>query len=148
VGSTRQVSGTIVLDPSGAVLGDQSKVVVDLRTLKSDEGRRDNFIQRNTLETGRFPTADFVLKEVRGLPSPLPSSGETTFQLVGDLTIHGVTRPATWAATARFAGQEITGTATTSVRLEDFDMARPRVPLVLGIEETLSLELSFRAAEA
>lgn len=147
VGSTRDVSGTIALGPDGVILGDESKVVVDLRTLKSDEGRRDNFIRRNTLQTHRFPTAEFVPSEARGLSSPLPESGETTFQLVGNLTVHGATRPAMWDVIARFTGQEVAGTAATTVRLEDFGMTRPTVGPVLSIEETLRLEIEFRALQ-
>jgi polyisoprenoid-binding protein YceI len=148
VGSTREISGTIVLGPNGAILGEDSKVLVDLRTLKSSEGRRDNFIKNNTLQTGRFPTAEFVPQEARGLANPLPATGESTFQLVGSLTVHGATRPATWDVTARFTGQDVAGSATTTIRLEDFGMSRPTVGPVLSIEETLRLELDFRAAQS
>jgi polyisoprenoid-binding protein YceI len=147
VGSTRNVSGTIVFGPNGAILSEQSKVLVDLRTLKSDQGRRDNFIKNNTLQTSQFPTAEFVPREARELASPLPATGEGTFQLIGNLTVHGATRPATWDVSTRFAGQEVAGSAVTTVRLEDFGMSRPTVGPVLSIEETLRLELDFRAAQ-
>ncbi|MCH1928023.1 YceI family protein, partial [Shewanella sp. C31] len=61
--------------------------VVDLRELRSDQARRDNYLRQNTLETGRFPTATFRPKEVRGLPNPLPQSGKAAVHVVGDLTI-------------------------------------------------------------
>ena len=64
------MTGAIVVDRSGKVLSDQSKFTVDMQSLKTDQDRRDNFIKRNTLETDRFPTAEFVPTEVRGLPSP------------------------------------------------------------------------------
>jgi polyisoprenoid-binding protein YceI len=146
VGNTRDVSGTIVLGPNGAIRSEQSKVLVDLRTLKSDQGRRDNFIKNNTLQTSQFPTAEFVPMETRELASPLPSTGERTFQLVGNLTVHGTTRPARWDVSAHFADQQVAGSAVTTVRLEDFGMSRPTVGPVLSIEETLRLELDFRAA--
>ncbi len=146
VGSTREVAGAIVVGANGAPVPEQSEVTVDLRTLRSNEGRRDNFIQRNTLETQSYPSARFVAREIRGLPVPLPSVGEATFQLLGDLTVHGTTRPTTWDISARFDGGTVTGTAKTTVRLEDFGMARPRVGPVLSIDETLVLELDFYAA--
>lgn len=148
VGATRAVSGSVILAPSGALVPDQSKVVVDLRTLRSDEPRRDNWIQRNTLETARFPNAELVLREAPGLPLPLPSAGQATLQLVGDLTVHGVTRPTTWEVNARFGEHEITGLASTRVKMSDFGMTPPRVGPVLGIEDELILELEFRAARA
>jgi polyisoprenoid-binding protein YceI len=143
VGVTKAVSGTVVLDQNGNIVSDQSKFVVNLTTLRSDESRRDNFIQRNTLETSRYPTAEFVPTEIRGLPSPLPTSGDVSFQLVGDLTVHGVTRPATWQATAHVAGQDVTGTASTDFTFEDFNMTVPRAFVVLSVNDAIHLELDF-----
>jgi polyisoprenoid-binding protein YceI len=148
VGATRGVRGQIALSATGAVVREQSRITVDLATLRSDESRRDQFIRANTLQTQRFPTAEFVPAQVNGLPAPLPTSGEHRFQLVGDLTVHGVTRPATWEVTARAAGQEISGKATTQLKLTDFGMTPPRVGPVLSIEDAVILELHFRATRS
>jgi polyisoprenoid-binding protein YceI len=67
-----------------------------------------------------------------------------TFQLVGDLTVHGVTRPTTWEVTAQIVdGQALVGSATTSFTFADFGMTAPRVSVVLSVEETIKLELDF-----
>jgi polyisoprenoid-binding protein YceI len=146
VGTTKVVNGSIVLTSDGAVMADQSQISVDLSKLQSDESRRDNFIRSNTLQTSRFPMATFVPKEVQGLALPLPASGEDTFQLLGDLTVHGVTKPATWQVIAQFAERAVTGNATTSVKITDFGMTPPQVGPVLSIEDVLTLELAFTAA--
>jgi polyisoprenoid-binding protein YceI len=144
VGVTSDVTGMIVINADGSLVSSESKFVVDLTTLKSDEGRRDNFIKGNTLETSRFPTAEFVATQAVGLAAPLPTSGEVAFQLVGDLTVHGVTKPATWDVTAQVMdGQALVGTATTSFTFDDFGMTAPRVPVVLSVEETIRLEMDF-----
>src|SRR5579884_3194328 len=101
VGSTSNVAGAIVLT-NGAIDASQSQVTVDLASLTSDQSRRDNFIKSNTLQTSQYPNATFVAHDAVGLPSPLPSSGQAAFQLLGDLTVHGVTRPVTWQVTAQF----------------------------------------------
>jgi polyisoprenoid-binding protein YceI len=144
VGVTSAISGALVLTADGKVVSEESKFVVDLTTLTSDSGMRDNFIQRNTLETNRFPTAEFVPTEAAGLPSPLPASGEVTFQLSGELTIHGVTRPATWEVTAQVVGQELVGRASTRFTFGDFGMTIPQVARVLSIEDNIRLEYDFR----
>lgn len=143
VGRTSQVSGTIVLDGNGAILRDQSRIVVDLASLQSDEARRDRFIKANTLETDRFPTAVFVPSEAPGFPPAVPTSGEVSFQLVGDLTIRDVTRSVTWDATATFSEQEVKGSASTAITFADFNMSQPRVGPVLSIEDPIRLELDF-----
>jgi polyisoprenoid-binding protein YceI len=146
VGTSKSVSGRLVLGSDGTVLADQSKISVDLSKLQSDESRRDNFVKSDTLQTSRFPMATFVPRGVDGLPTPLPTSGEATFQLTGDLTVHGVTKPVTWQVTAQFADNAITGNATTSVKITDFGMTPPTAGPVLSIEDALTLELAFTAA--
>jgi polyisoprenoid-binding protein YceI len=146
IGTTKNVRGRIVLSPTGEPIPEQSQVTVDLSTLQSDERRRDNFIKQNTLQTDRFPQATFTAKDIEGLAMPLPTSGEASFRLSGDLAVHGVTRPVTWQVTATFTPSGVAGNATTQVRMTDFGMTPPRVGPVVGIEDQLTLELTFAAA--
>jgi polyisoprenoid-binding protein YceI len=80
VGATRAITGTIVGRPDGTIVSAASKFRVDLRTLKSDRDQRDNFLRRSTLETDRFPFAEFVPVQAPGLPLVVPASGEATFK--------------------------------------------------------------------
>jgi len=143
IGVTHGISGAIVLDESGRVVPEESKFTVDVASLKSDRDRRDGYIKRRTLETDRFPTAILAPTAVRGLPTPLPDSGTITFALVGDLTIHGVTRTSTWQVTATANHGEFTGTAATRVTFEDFGMTQPRVAIVLSVQDDIGLEYDF-----
>ncbi len=129
-------------------IGDQSKFIVDLTTLQSDDSRRDNYVRRNALDTARFPAAEFVLREVRGLAAPLPASGPAQFQLVGDMTVHGVTSGVVWDVTATFTAGGATGKATTKFPFSQFAMQIPRVFLVVSLEDNIRLELDFRLAPA
>jgi polyisoprenoid-binding protein YceI len=144
VGATNNVSGRIVVDQNGAVVPEQSRVVVDMASLETDSTRRDGYVRDNTLETQEYPTAEFVVREAPGLSHPLPTSGEARFQVVGDLTVHGVTRPATWDATAQFDEEGATVNAVTSVAITDFGMTPPQVGPVLSIEDEAGLELDLR----
>ncbi len=143
VGRTNAVEGQIVFSSDGTIDSERSRFTVDLRTLQSDETRRDNYIKQNTLEVDQYPKAEFQPTTATGLPWPLPSNGQLQFQLEGNLTVHGVTKPVTWNVQATVEGQRITGTATTQVTFEDFGMTPPRVPVVLSLEDTITLELDF-----
>src|SRR5262245_12020567 len=127
VGTTRNVSGTIQVETDGTITAEQSRIMVDLTSLQSDSSTRDNYIKRNTLQVAEFPNAVLVVTGAPGLPVPLPTSGSATFELVGDLTVHGVTRPTTWKATATFAEREVTGSATWTGRLTSVGRTTPRV---------------------
>jgi polyisoprenoid-binding protein YceI len=143
VGTTNAVSGKIDIGANGVLVPDASKITVDMTSLKTDESRRDNFIKRNTLDTAQYPAAVFVPTAVKGLPSPLPSGGDVKFELTGDLTLHGVTKPITWQATGKIAGQDLTGTASTRTTFEQFGMTPPRAAVVLSVEDNITLEIDF-----
>jgi polyisoprenoid-binding protein YceI len=144
VGVTKNVTGAVVFDEKGVIVRDSSRFVIDLSTLTSDKARRDNFIKNNTLETAKYPTATFVPFELRGLAAKLPKSGTVSFQMAGQLTVHGVPRFTIWSVTAQ-AGEDVyTGTAKTAFVFDDFHMEQPAVPVVLSVNDTIKLEYDFK----
>jgi polyisoprenoid-binding protein YceI len=142
--NTKAVTGQIVIAPDGKVQ-EGSKLIVDLNTLQSDSGMRDRFIKSNVLEVGKFPSAEFTPTELRGLPSPLPTSGDFKGQLVGTMKIRDTTRPVTFELTGRIDGNTVTGTATSQLKLTDFGMELPRVPVLLSMEDLGRLEINYTA---
>jgi polyisoprenoid-binding protein YceI len=144
IGRTREVAGGITFGPDGAI-ADGSKISVRLDSLATDDRQRDRFIKDNTLQTRRFPMVEFVPKSAPGLAWPLPTDDKLSFQLTGDLTVHGVTRPVTWEMTAQFAPGEVSGSGSTQVTLDQFGMEKPSVMSVLSIDDTVALEIDFRA---
>ncbi len=147
VESSKAVSGTIGLD-AGSKVSPDSRLTLDLRTLKSDRNVRDGFIKgRFVLNTDQFPNAEFVPKEVQGLTS-VPATGEATFKLLGDATVHGVTKPMTWDVKATFDGQTVKGEATTDFKFADFSISVPKVPSVAELEDGGKIKVTFQAARA
>jgi len=142
VGTTQSVSGTIALDGEGRP-APGSKFTVDLRSLRSDEERRDNYLRERTLTTATFPYVEFVPREIRGLPVPLPGAGRATVQLLGDLTIRDITRPTTWDGTVEFRGSTVRLQARTAFKFADFALTQPRVTRVLSIEDNIRLEVDL-----
>ena len=144
VGKTSQIAGAIVVGPDGKIVREGSSFTVDLTNLVSDNARRDNYVRRNTLVTDSFPKAVFVPTSAKGLPATLPATGETTFELVGDLTVRGVTRPVTWQVKAtRAAAGAVTGSATTSFPFAEFGLTIPKVGRVLSVDDKITLEYDF-----
>ena len=147
VGTTSTVTGALVLNPDGSIDVTQSKIVVDLKALKSDQSMRDGYVQNNTLETAKFPTLDLVPKRLVGLSMPLPSAppAQAGFQLVTDMTLHGVTKEVTWNVVSTFANESIAGRATTTIAFETFGMAKPSLARLLSVDDKIELEVEFRA---
>lgn len=147
VGKTNAIIGTILLDADKTPLA-CSRFDVDLRTLTSDQARRDNYLYSNTLETGQYPLATFVLTKVEGLNGPLPDGKETALMLIGNLSVHGVTKLVAWEATVKLDGDALTGKATTSFKMPDFDITSPVIGQVVSIEETIGLEVDLNATKS
>ena len=143
VGVTQGVEGKLVLGPDGTVSADDSLIRVDLSTLQSDEDRRDNYVRNRTLGASQYPYTDFVPTAISGLQWPLPSTGEASFSITGDVTIRDVTKEVTWEITAQFSDDRITGTATTDFTFDEFDLAVPSVVVVLSVENNIRLEIDL-----
>lgn len=143
IGRTSDVSGELVVSPDGTFIPDGSGITVNLASIRSDKDRRDNYIRQQVLETARYPTTTFVPTEARGLDVNALRSGETSFELVGDMTVHGVTNQVVWDVTAALEGDTLTGTASTEFTFEDFGMTVPSVMVVLSVEDKIRLEYDF-----
>lgn len=143
VGATSEISGGIAFDASGKLVPSSSKFVVNVGTLKSDKDRRDGYVRGRILETSEFPTVELAPTALQGLTLPTPTSGSKTFQVVGNLTVHGVTKPTTWTVDAKFDGGRVTGTAATTFLFSDFGLTQPRVPVVLSVADSIKLEYTF-----
>lgn len=146
VGVTPGVTGEILFAEDATVIAEGSKLTIDVTALKSDQARRDNYVRTRLLETARFPTVVFEPNFVRGAPKALPTSGSTAFSLLGNLTVKGVTRPATWFVSAKFSPTSVTGTASTSFTFADFGIPQPRVPVLLSVADTIKLEYDYTFA--
>lgn len=144
IGETQAIIGTVLFDDASVPLA-CSRFDVDLRTLQSDEPRRDNYLYNNTLETETYPLATFVLARVDGLEGGLADGETTTLSLIGDLTLHGVTLPAAWEAEVTLDGDTLTGTARTSFNMGDYNMEEPVIGPVVSVDETVGLEVEITA---
>jgi polyisoprenoid-binding protein YceI len=146
VGTTQSVTGTVVVNPDGSIDASKSKLTVDLRTLKSDQQMRDGYIQGRTLETEKFPMLEFVPRRAVGLSAPLPAGmqAQSGFQLVGDMTLHGVTNEVTWNVVATFGNEVVGGRATTTLQFDTFKLTKPSLARLLSVDDKIELEIEFR----
>jgi polyisoprenoid-binding protein YceI len=143
IGVTQAISGGITLTGDGRIDPANSKIVVDLSTLTSDKENRDTWIKSHTLKTDSFPNAVFVPRQLAVNGGTVPATGTTAVKLVGDLTVHGVTRPVTWDVTLTAHGNDYTGSASTHIKFEDFGMDQPRLMIVISVIDDVKLEYDF-----
>ncbi len=144
-GETELVTGQIRVSPEGILIPKNSRFVVNVKSLKSDEAKRDNYIRKNALESNKFPEAVFEINAMEGWQGPLPTSGSINVSLTGNMTIHGVTKEITWDLAADVEQDIVNGIAKTEIDFNLFNIKKPRLPFILTLEDTLRLELEFVA---
>ena len=76
-------------------------------------------------------------------PNPRPRQGKVPIQVVGDLTIKGVTAEVVWEGEAEFQGDEVRVFLRTEFPFEKFRLAQPRVSVVLSLENRIRLEVEL-----
>ncbi|MFN8638920.1 MAG: YceI family protein [Dehalococcoidia bacterium] len=140
VGRTSAVTGELRYD-GGSVTALQ--VQADVRQLKSDDNRRDNFLRTQSLQTSQFPEAKFVLTEPIAI-SVRPAEGAAmTTTARGDLTLHGVTKRVDVPLEGKMANGKLVVVGSTRIALADYAISPPRAPVVLSVEDAGVMELSL-----
>jgi polyisoprenoid-binding protein YceI len=122
-----------------------ARVDVDVTQLKSDKSQRDNRIRTDGLETDRFRTASFELTTPIDLGQAPAAGAEVSVSAVGNLTLHGVTRPATFALNARWNGDTIDVAGSTPVVMADYQISPPSIGGFVSVDDhgTVELQLTF-----
>jgi polyisoprenoid-binding protein YceI len=150
IGITSAVEGTLMPDfanPANTTIG---AIRIDLSTLETDSGMRNRAMRDRILQTSNpdYQFATFTPKSLVGMPATITIGTPFTFQIVGDLTLHGVTKEETF---------DVTATAISETRIEgsgrlndilyaDYGIAILSLPMqVASVEDTVDLELAFVA---
>ncbi|MFT4038526.1 MAG: YceI family protein [Thermomicrobiales bacterium] len=147
IGKTQAIAGSIGFDEAGLPLA-CSRIDVDMRTLVSDQARRDNYLYNNTLEAEKYPLATFVFLQVDGLDAPLADGETKDVTLIGNLTLRETTKVVAWEAEASMDGDNLVIKAKTNFDMPDFGITPPSVPVVLSLDENVALEFDMTAAPA
>jgi len=142
VGRTDAVSGSITLAGEGdAIQLTEGNLEVDTTTIASDEGRRDNRMKSEGLETDAFPTATFVITQPLDVPAAALAGTATDITLVGDLTLHGVTQTVEIPAQAQLVDGQVQVAGSYTFPLSDFDIVAPNVGgFIVSIADEGALE--------
>ncbi|MGI9576668.1 MAG: YceI family protein [Microthrixaceae bacterium] len=125
-GRTTGVSGTI--DLAGSTL-ERADLEVDMTTLDSGNGLRDDIVRDRYLQTDQFPTATISIDQPTPFELPAEAGELVEVSLPVVLTVHGVSQPVLSDAQGQWATRpdglviEVTGTIDTT--LAAFDVERP-----------------------
>lgn len=121
-GTLGPVKGTIEYDGK-SIESLKADITIDVSGLNTGVQPRDNDLRSaNFFDVAKFPTARFKSKRVE-------ATGQGRFKMIGDLTLHGVTREVTLDAEGpsppirmQNGGQKVGASATTTLNRRDFGL--------------------------
>ncbi len=135
-GRTNDVTGSLTVAGAKVTAAD---ITVDLTTLKSDEGRRDQVIRGDGLQTDQFPMGSFTLTEPIALPTI--TDGEVfKAQAKGELDLHGVRKAVTVPIDAKVTGRTVTLVGLVDLQLADYDIRPPSRPGFVEVADAGAFE--------
>lgn len=139
-GAFTKVSGSAQYDPSNPSKS-SVEVTIDADSVDTRVSMRDNDLRSpNFFEVAKYPTITFKSKSVQ-------PAGEGKLKLVGDLTIHGVTKEVTLdvdgpsaPVTDQKGNQRIGASGSTKINRKDFGVGtNPTV----GDEVTITIDVEL-----
>lgn len=137
VSRTSTVTGSLTVQDGGSGLqasGLQFTVrLADLQSVDQvaglDVANRDRIVAR-ALAVSQYPDATFQGSAIT-VPASLGNGQATTVSVPGQLTVHGVTKPATLSVQLRLSGGQVQAVGSTSFAMTDFGVDPPQVPITV-----------------
>lgn len=143
VGRTGAISG--VFEVTGGVL-ESAMFEVDMATLESDRGQRDDQFRTRIMDVAAFPTATFTLSESVVLPTSTVVAEAEPFAAVGNLQLRGTTKVVTVDMFAAIDEGRLRLTGSTEIDFSEWGIPNPSLPAAFIFTSdtgTLEFDLLF-----
>jgi polyisoprenoid-binding protein YceI len=138
---TTALSGSVAPGVSGSPAF-EGTFAVDLRTLDTGIGLRNEHLRKNYLEVDRGPGYDQAVVSEIELKGLNPDAPEGKGSFTGSLTLHGVKKAVAGSADVRPAGGGLRVKASFPVSLSDYGIPEPRY-LGIGVRNTVQVEVAL-----
>ena len=143
---TQALSGSLTASASSSPAFDGS-VTVDLRTLDTGIGLRNEHLRETYLEVDKGPGYDAATIskiDLKGM-NPAAPGGKGSF--TGSLTLHGVTKTVAGAVDVRQAGAGLRVSGSFPLSLSDYGIRAPRY-LGIGVKDTVQVEVVLTVTQS
>ena len=135
-GTFKLKSGSITFD---AKTGDASgELIVAAASGETDNGSRDKKMQKDVLESQRYPDITFVPKHVTG---KLAEHGASDIQVQGVFRIHGADHDLTLSMSVEQTGDQVKASTNFVVPYQEWGMKNPST-FLLTVEKTVNVSVS------
>ncbi len=147
VGTTDQVAGDILVDfatPANSKIG---TIRINARTLVTDQEFRNRAIRSNILQSSKdeYQFIDFTPTAITDVPDKVEVGSTIKFKVTGDLKIRDIVQTVTFDVSVTAGEDSLTGSATTTVTRDQFNLQIPNAPGVANVSNDVTLDIKFTA---
>ncbi len=141
VGKTSKIHGTIRLGDLERFTDAEACIRIDAATLDTGNGSRDGIMRDAHLETAKFPTIEFALKQIEPVKHQA-GSWEVTAR--GTLSLHGISREIQVPVRGRQAEDTVQLTGQIPLKMTDYRIPIPKF-LLLTVEDQVVVSFDVTA---
>jgi polyisoprenoid-binding protein YceI len=134
-GTFKMMSGIIQFDPRTGEAGGQ--VIVDAASGDSGNKMRNSKMNKEVLESARFPEITFIPRHVSGY---IAGQENFTVQIAGNFTIHGGTHEITLSVPISIKNTTLEGSTSFPIPYDAWGMKNPST-LFLKVEKTVQISI-------
>ena len=122
VGRTNAVTGSLTIE-GDVLIG--ANFTVDVASISSDSGKRDEKFAGEIMQTVLYPEAAFRLTSPVTIPEVPVEGDQIEATVTGELTMHGVTKSVSFPVTAEYSNGRIGVLGNIEVSFADFGIENP-----------------------
>ncbi|MCB0339453.1 MAG: polyisoprenoid-binding protein [Bdellovibrionales bacterium] len=143
-GRFKTFQGSLQFDPNN-IASSKANVSIDVSSINTEQSKRDDHLRSaDFFDVSKFPTMTFETTSVEPI-------SKDTFNALGNLTLHGVTKPVTLkveftgSALDPWGNERVAFSATTTLNRKDFGLTWNKLletgGLVVGEEVKIDIEI-------
>jgi polyisoprenoid-binding protein YceI len=133
-GTFKVKSGSLQLEPTGKIAGE---IIVDAGSGDSGSGMRDRKMNKEVLESAKYPEIVFRPDKIEG---QVANEGKSSVMVHGMFSIHGASREITVPATIETSADHWTANVHFTVPYQKWGMKNPST-LFLRVSDTVEIDL-------
>ncbi|MGC2476396.1 MAG: YceI family protein [Candidatus Sulfotelmatobacter sp.] len=133
-GTFKLKHGDLLIEPAGKVSGE---IVVDAKSGDSGSGMRDHKMNKEVLESDRYPEISFRPDRIEG---PVANSGKSAVTVHGMFNVHGVDHEITVPAEVDMGADRWTATVHFTVPYQKWGMKNPST-LFLRVNDSVEIDV-------
>lgn len=143
VGRTSEVTGEATIEGTTLTAG---TVTVDLASVQTDDGSRDQYFATQAIDTNQFPEAVFTVAEDVDLAA-LAEEGSASVEVPGTVELNGQSQDASVAMEVNRTAEGLAITGSIDVTWSDYGVEAPDMPVVT-VEDAGQIEFSLQLTQS